>query len=147
MMKQKILLFTVLLSFTFQMHAFDAVGHRIISEIAYDNLKVLDGWEKIPDRDVKRQVEIAIKYEGYIKRQLESVERFKGMEKKKIPPGFDYGIVPGLSNELRKKLSSIQPASIGQAQRISGMTQAALTAVLVSLKKAEAGGGKQAQNN
>ncbi len=116
-------------------------------EIAYDNLKVLDGWEEIPDRDVKRQVEIAIKYEGYIKRQLESVERFKGMEKKKIPPGFDYGIVPGLSNELRKKLSSIQPASIGQAQRISGMTQAALTAVLVSLKKAEAGGGKQAQNN
>ncbi|MBN2398295.1 MAG: tRNA uridine-5-carboxymethylaminomethyl(34) synthesis enzyme MnmG [Deltaproteobacteria bacterium] len=113
-------------------------------EVVYDNLKVLDGWEEIPDRDVKRQVEIAIKYEGYIKRQLESVERFKGMEKKKIPPGFNYATVPGLSNELRKKLSSIQPASIGQAQRISGMTQAALTAVLVSLKKTEADGERQA---
>lgn len=116
-------------------------------EIEYDDLKILDGWEEITDRDVKRQVEIAIKYEGYIKRQLESVERFKGMESRGIPRGFDYGTVPGLSNELRKKLSSIQPASIGQAQRISGMTQAALTAVLVSLKKAAAGDGRPARDN
>ncbi|MBW2650331.1 MAG: tRNA uridine-5-carboxymethylaminomethyl(34) synthesis enzyme MnmG [Deltaproteobacteria bacterium] len=114
-------------------------------ELGYDDLKVLDGWEDISDRDVKRQVEIEIKYEGYIKRQLESVERFKGMENKKIPTGFDYSTVPGLSNELRKKLSSIMPVSIGQARRISGMTQAALTAVLVYLKKFEKSDDKKAQ--
>jgi tRNA uridine 5-carboxymethylaminomethyl modification enzyme len=107
--------------------------------IAYDDLKNLDGWEEIPDEAVKRAVEIEIKYEGYIRRQIESVERFKGLESKKIPPGFDYRAVPGLSNELIKKLSTVQPVSIGQAQRISGMTQAALTAVLVWLKKAETG--------
>ena len=114
-------------------------------EIVYDDLKVLEGWEEIPDGEVKRQVEIEIKYEGYIKRQIESVQRFKGLEGKKIPLGFDYSSVPGLSTELRKKLSSIQPVSIGQAERMSGMTQAALTAVLVSLKKAETGGNKNAQ--
>jgi len=106
-------------------------------ELGYDDINVLDGWEEIPDREVKKQVEIEIKYEGYIKRQRESVEKFKGLEKKKIPSVFDYSTVPGLSNELRKKLSAVRPASIGQAQRISGMTQAALTAVLVCLKKFE----------
>ena len=116
-------------------------------EIAYDDLNILDGWEEIPDGDVKRQVEIEIKYEGYIKRQLESVERFKGLEGRKIPPEFDYSSVSGLSNELKKKLSSVRPVSIGQAQRISGMTQAALTAVLVCLKKAEKGGVKNTQEN
>ncbi|MCK4534291.1 MAG: tRNA uridine-5-carboxymethylaminomethyl(34) synthesis enzyme MnmG [Syntrophobacterales bacterium] len=115
-------------------------------ELKYDDLKVLDGWEDIPDRDVKKQVEIEIKYEGYIKRQLESVERFKGMENKKMPPGFDYSTVPGLSSELRKKLLSVRPVSIGQARRISGMTQAALTAVLVYLKKFEKSGDKKAQD-
>lgn len=116
-------------------------------EIAYDDLKVLDGWEEIPDEEVKRQVEIEVKYEGYIKRQFEAVERFKELEERKIPPEFDYSSVPGLSNELRKKLSSVRPVSIGQAQRISGMTQAALTAVLISLKKAEKGNHTRAQNN
>jgi len=106
-------------------------------EISYDDLKVLDGWEEVPDDDVKRQVEIEIKYEGYIRRQLEAVERFRGLEERKIPPEFDYSSIPGLSNELKKKLSAVRPASIGQAQRISGMTQAALTAVLASLKKTE----------
>jgi len=115
-------------------------------ELRYDDLKVLDGWKEIPDREVKRQVEIEIKYEGYIKRQLESIEKFKGLENKKIPPGFDYSTVPGLSNELRKKLSSIKPVSIGQAQRISGMTQAALTAVLVYLKKFEKSSDKKARD-
>ncbi len=112
-------------------------------ELTYDDLRVLDGWEEIPDREVKRQVEIEIKYEGYIKRQRESVERFKGLESKKIPDEFDYSTVSGLSNELRKKLSSIKPVSIGQAQRIPGMTQAALTAVLVSMKKFEKGSEKK----
>ncbi|MEA2014969.1 MAG: tRNA uridine-5-carboxymethylaminomethyl(34) synthesis enzyme MnmG, partial [Thermodesulfobacteriota bacterium] len=64
-----------------------------------------------------------------------SVEKFKGLENQKIPPEFDYSKVPGLSNELTKKLSSIRPVSIGQARRISGMTQAALTAVLVYMKR------------
>jgi len=86
---------------------------------------------------VKRQIEIEAKYEGYIKRQSESVQKFKSLEVKKIPPEMDYGAVPGLSNELKMKLTAIAPVSIGQAQRIPGMTQAALTAILITMKKAE----------
>ncbi|MCD6486659.1 MAG: tRNA uridine-5-carboxymethylaminomethyl(34) synthesis enzyme MnmG [Syntrophobacterales bacterium] len=115
-------------------------------ELKYDNLKGLDGWKEITDREVKKQVEIEIKYEGYIKRQLESVEKFKGLENKKMSPEFDYSEVPGLSNELKKKLSSIRPVSMGQARRISGMTQAALTAVLVYLKKFEKSNDKKAED-
>jgi tRNA uridine 5-carboxymethylaminomethyl modification enzyme len=106
-------------------------------ELNYDDLKALEGWEDITDRIVKRQIEIAAKYEGYIKRQADAVERFRAMEEKKIPAGIDYSTVPSLSNELRKKLTEVAPASIGQATRIPGMTQAALTALLITIKKME----------
>lgn len=106
-------------------------------ELSYDDLKPLDGWEEIPDRIVKRQIEIEAKYEGYIKRQADSVRRFKSMEEKKIPSDIDYQAIPSLSNELRKKLATVAPANIGQAQRIPGMTQAALTALLITIKKME----------
>jgi tRNA uridine 5-carboxymethylaminomethyl modification enzyme len=105
--------------------------------IAYDDMKVFEGWEDIDDGMVKKQVEVEVKYEGYIKRQIESVERFKNLERKKIPSDFDYSSVPGLSNELRKKLSVISPDSIGQAGRIPGVTQSALTAILIVMKKME----------
>jgi tRNA uridine 5-carboxymethylaminomethyl modification enzyme len=105
--------------------------------ITYDDLEQFEGWEAIQDEMVKRQIEIRAKYEGYIKRQDESVQRFKSLEGKTIPYEIDYNVIPGLSNELKKKLSTVTPASIGQAQRIPGMTQAALTALLITIKKME----------
>ncbi len=106
-------------------------------ELGYDGLKTLEGWEDIPDGFVKRQIEIEATYEGYIKRQEESVRKFKSQEGKKIPTDLDYDSVPGLSNILKKKLCTIVPTSIGQAQRIPGMSQAALTALLITIKKME----------
>jgi len=106
-------------------------------ELMYDDLKAFDGWEEIPDRMVKKQIEIEAKYEGYIKRQADSVRKFKNLEEKKIPPEIDYNAMPGLSNELKMKLAAVAPVSMGQAQRIPGMTQAALTAILITMKKME----------
>jgi len=106
-------------------------------EVYYDSLKVFEGWQPIADDEVKRQIEIEAKYEDYIRRQHESIEKFRELEHKKIPPDIDYQAIPSLSNELKYKLSKIQPASIGQARRISGMTQAALAAILIFLKKME----------
>jgi tRNA uridine 5-carboxymethylaminomethyl modification enzyme len=98
---------------------------------------VFAGWESIPERLVKKQIEIEAKYEGYIKRQVESIEKMKTLEGKKIPTNMDYGSVPGLSNELKMKLARVEPATIGQAERIPGMTQAAINAILVTMKKME----------
>ena len=106
-------------------------------EIAYDDLAVFSGWEPQPDAFVKKQIEIETKYEGYIKRQAESTKKLKEQEKKKIPPDFDYSQVPGLSNELRTKLTRIAPATVGQMERIPGMTEGAIGAVLIMLKKKE----------
>jgi tRNA uridine 5-carboxymethylaminomethyl modification enzyme len=110
------------------------------NELAYDDLAVFDGWRPQPDAFVKKQIEIEIKYEGYIKRQFESVKKLKEMEKKKIPPDFDYNTVPGLSNELKAKLAKIAPQTLGQMERIPGMTQSAISAVLIMLKKKELAG-------
>jgi tRNA uridine 5-carboxymethylaminomethyl modification enzyme len=107
------------------------------SEISYDDLKVFEGWEPIVDRFVKKQICIESRYEGYIKRQQEAVERMKQVEGKKIPKGMNYDCIPGLSTELKMKLNKIEPSTIGQAERIPGMTQAALTAILVFMKKME----------
>jgi tRNA uridine 5-carboxymethylaminomethyl modification enzyme len=86
------------------------------------------------DPEVARQVEIEIKYEGYIQRQLEEIEKFKGLERVRIPPGFDFNRVHGLSNELKGKLSAVQPASVGQATRVDGMTPAAVSVLLVAIR-------------
>jgi tRNA uridine 5-carboxymethylaminomethyl modification enzyme len=107
------------------------------SEISYDDLKVFEGWEPIADKFVKKQICIESRYEGYIKRQQEAVERMKQLEGKKIPKGMNYDCIPGLSTELKMKLMKIEPSTIGQAERIPGMTQAALTAILVFMKKME----------
>ena len=105
------------------------------SELRYDDLARFDGWEAVADRSVKRQIEIEAKYEGYILRQQEAVEKMKELEGMKIPAGFDYAAVPGLSNELKAKLACVEPVTVGQAERIPGMTQAALTAILIVIKK------------
>lgn len=106
-------------------------------ELSYDNLAVFAGWEPQPDSFVKQQIEIETKYEGYIKRQFDAVKKLKDQEKKKIPPDFDYSTVPGLSNELQMKLTRIAPATIGQMERIPGMTEGAISAVLIMMKKKE----------
>ena len=106
-------------------------------EIAYDDLAGFPGWEFESDPFVKKQIEIEIKYEGYIKRQFEATKKLKDQEKKKIPPDFDYTSVPGLSNELQAKLARIAPATIGQMERIPGMTEGAISAVLIMMKKQE----------
>ncbi len=84
---------------------------------------------------VKKQIEIEAKYEGYIRRQREAVEKMKAQEEKTIPQSMDYDHVPGLSNELRAKLKAISPATIAQAGRIPGMTQSALASILIIMKK------------
>jgi tRNA uridine 5-carboxymethylaminomethyl modification enzyme len=106
-------------------------------EIAYDDLNGIPGWEPQSDPFIKKQIEIEIKYEGYIKRQFEATKKLKDQEKKKIPPDFDYSSVPGLSNELRTKLARVAPATIGQMERIPGMTEGAISAVLIMMKKQE----------
>ncbi|MHB9098197.1 MAG: tRNA uridine-5-carboxymethylaminomethyl(34) synthesis enzyme MnmG [Syntrophales bacterium] len=107
------------------------------SELGYDDLSRFEGWEHVADRAVKKQIEIEAKYEGYILRQRELVRKMKELEEMKIPAGFDYAAVPGLSNELKVKLSRVEPSTVGQAERIPGMTQAALTAILIVIKKRE----------
>jgi tRNA uridine 5-carboxymethylaminomethyl modification enzyme len=107
------------------------------SELGYDDLSRFSGWEAVPDRAVKRQIEIEAKYEGYIRRQEEAVRKMKELEGMKIPADFDYTAVPGLSSELKAKLARVGPATVGQTERIPGMTQAALTAILIVIKKHE----------
>ncbi|MBQ0753398.1 MAG: tRNA uridine-5-carboxymethylaminomethyl(34) synthesis enzyme MnmG [Gammaproteobacteria bacterium] len=84
---------------------------------------------------VAEQVQILAKYAGYIDRQAIEIERLRGSEDTVLPQGFDYATVKGLSNELRQKLSDIRPETLGQAQRIQGMTPAAISLLLIYLKK------------
>ena len=84
---------------------------------------------------VKEEVETIIKYEGYIARQEQQVERLRRMEEAKIPQDLDYNAVYGLTREVREKLSRVRPLSLGQASRISGITPAALMAIQVHFKR------------
>jgi len=81
------------------------------------------------------QVEIAVKYEGYIKRQLEQVARFREQEDVKIPTNIDYALIPSISTEVREKLKKIQPISLGHASRIQGVTPAAIAVIQIYLRK------------
>jgi tRNA uridine 5-carboxymethylaminomethyl modification enzyme len=85
--------------------------------------------------DVDAQVEIQFKYEGYVSRQLATVERFQKMENVRLPDNIDYSQISGLSREVSEKLARIQPRSLGQASRISGITPAALTLLSFYVKK------------
>jgi tRNA uridine 5-carboxymethylaminomethyl modification enzyme len=105
------------------------------SEVGYADLMVMDGEMDPGDPEVTHQVEVQIKYQGYIDRQLQEVEKFKRLEASRIPEEIDYRAIPGLSNEVRQKLSAVRPISIGQASRISGVTPAALSLLLVYLER------------
>ena len=85
--------------------------------------------------EIRRQVEIQCKYEGYLNRQEAEVRKFRDLERILIQPDIDYTKVPGLSNEIRGKLSEIQPLSLGQASRIPGMTPAAVSILMVYVRK------------
>ena len=100
-------------------------------ELDYDKLEELD--EERPELavDVREQVNIEIKYEGYIKRQLQQVEQFGKLENKKLPENFDYSEVNSLRREAVQKLNKVQPATIGQASRISGVSPADISVLLV----------------
>lgn len=100
-------------------------------ELNYDKLAELDeGRPELPD-DVREQVNIEIKYEGYIKRQMQQVAQFKKLEDKKLPEDFDYSEVNSLRREAVQKLNKVQPATIGQASRISGVSPADISVLLV----------------
>ncbi|UCD88803.1 MAG: tRNA uridine-5-carboxymethylaminomethyl(34) synthesis enzyme MnmG [Desulfobacterales bacterium] len=102
--------------------------------------RAVENLSKSPDdisKNVARQVEIEIKYEGYIKRQLREIEKFRNLEKVKIPEDFDFTKVHGLSNELKEKLSAVLPHSLGQASRIDGITPAALSVLMIAIKASE----------
>jgi tRNA uridine 5-carboxymethylaminomethyl modification enzyme len=103
--------------------------------VTLGDLKVFDQRFAGAESSVAEQVEIQTKYDGYIKRQTELVKRFKKMEDISIPAAFEYADVPGLSNEVKEKLSAIHPSSIGQAARIPGITPAAVSILQVLLKK------------
>jgi tRNA uridine 5-carboxymethylaminomethyl modification enzyme len=116
-------------------------------EVTYEKLRTIDqdapplipGPNPAPDgpltADEAGQVEISTKYEGYIARQEEQIEKFKTLEEILIPPGVNYGQLKALRSESREKLSRIQPRSIGQASRISGITPSDVSIVLMHLKK------------
>lgn len=89
----------------------------------------------IPALDVSEQIEVRIKYQGYINRQQDEIEKLKQHENTRLPADFDYTFIPGLSNELRQKLSLARPDTIGRASRIPGITPAAISLLLVYLKK------------
>jgi tRNA uridine 5-carboxymethylaminomethyl modification enzyme len=84
---------------------------------------------------VSQQVEIEVKYAGFIQRQLKEVERFKNLEKIRLPVELEYGIISGLSREIREKLTRFKPLNLGQASRISGVTPVAISILMVYLRK------------
>lgn len=104
-------------------------------ELDYDKLASIDPERpSLPD-DVREQVDINIKYEGYIKRQNKQVQQFKKLEGKKLPQKFDYTAIGGLRLEAQQKLNLYQPVSIGQASRISGVSPADISVILVYLEQ------------
>ena len=104
-------------------------------ELNYDLIKTIDHSRKALAKDVIEQVNINIKYEGYIKRQLSQVEQFKKIENKIIPKDIDYSSIVSLRNEAVQKLNEIKPRSVGQASRISGVSPADISVLLVYLKQ------------
>lgn len=103
-------------------------------ELAYDDLASLGG-EPVKNRQVAEQVEIQARYQGYIERQTEEIARLRRHEETRLPPDFDYDVISGLSNEVRMKLKDTHPGTLGQASRIQGITPAAISLLLIYLKK------------
>jgi tRNA uridine 5-carboxymethylaminomethyl modification enzyme len=105
-------------------------------ELSYEAVSALtaEGAPPLP-ADVVMQVEVSVKYSGYVKRQHDAIERFKRMEGTPIPNDLDYTAVSGLSREAREKLAQVRPRSLGQAARVPGVTPAAMSLLSVHLKR------------
>ena len=86
-------------------------------------------------RDTMREIDTSIKYDGYLKRQNDQIEKFTRMEMKKIPKNFDYKQISSLSNEAKETLNKVRPDNLGQASRISGITPADISLLMVFVEK------------
>jgi tRNA uridine 5-carboxymethylaminomethyl modification enzyme len=105
------------------------INYRVLRELNVVSENLLD--------DALEQVEIQVKYEGYIQRQQQMAEKFKRMEVRQISPGINFSDIPGLSNEAKEKLDKVRPTSLGQASRIPGITPAAISILMIYMKKLE----------
>ena len=103
-------------------------------QLHYDELAPFDPNRPALTADIAEEIEISVKYEGYIKRQLQQVAEFKRVEGHKLPPDLDYNAIQGLRLEAREKLSAVRPMDLGQASRISGVSPADLTALMIWLE-------------
>ncbi len=106
-------------------------------EVTYAEVARLDP-DAVRDPHVARQVEVTAKYDGYVRRMLDEVARFKRMEERVIPEALDYRVVPGLSTEVRERLHAVRPRSLGQASRVPGVTPAAISILTVWCHRVQA---------
>ena len=131
-------------------HAPVADGCRLIDllrrpQVSYEDLRPFDPADPDLPPAVREQVEITVKYEGYIRRQEKQVEEFEKLERRRLPPDMDYRHIQGLRLEAREKLAALRPENLGQAGRISGVSPADVAALMVYLHTRERPeGGKQA---
>ena len=105
------------------------------TEITYKSLAQIDKNRPELDRQVTEEVEIMVKYDGYIEMQKRQVEGFKKLEKKLLPEDLDYNTIKGIRLEARQKLNKFKPYSIGQASRISGVSPADISVLLIYLEQ------------
>ena len=104
-------------------------------QVHYGDLQPFDpGWPGLPE-EIAEQVEISVKYEGYIRRQLQEVEDFRKLESRKLPRDMDYAAIQGLRLEAREKLNAVRPLNLGQASRISGVSPADVAALMIYLER------------
>jgi tRNA uridine 5-carboxymethylaminomethyl modification enzyme len=103
------------------------MNYELMAEIDHDRPKL--------SKHAVTQLEVQIKYQGYIVKQLQQIERFKKLEKRKLPEDFNYDQIEGLRIEARQKLSRLKPVSVGQATRISGVSPADINVLLIHLEK------------
>ncbi len=104
-------------------------------DLTYEKLSSVFGGAGIHDPEITEAIQLEVKYEGYIKRQLQQIQRSHKLEHRSIPAAFDYDGIPGFSSEVREKLKRVRPASVGQASRISGVTPAAISLLLVAIER------------
>jgi tRNA uridine 5-carboxymethylaminomethyl modification enzyme len=104
-------------------------------DVTYEKIVTVFGGADIDDLEIAEAIQLEVKYEGYLKRQLQQIQRAEKLEHRAIPEAFDYDGTLGFSREVREKLKRVKPASIGQASRISGVTPAAISLLLVAIER------------
>ena len=113
-------------------------------EVSYEDLQEVAGALPQPDLDerivpqLKLELEVRARYAGYIERQSADIERQRGSEHTQLPVNLDYGAIAGLSNEVRQKLADVRPTTLGQAARVPGVTPAAISILIIHIKRARA---------